>query len=412
MFNLFSLSWRNIWRHRGRSLLSAGAVGFAVFFTLVYLSFLGSMENGMYNNLTQSVGHLQVRVADYREKHEFPDLLIPKAEEVKAGLERAQTGAQMVVALEVPALVAGENRSRGILLIGDERPPGLREKFARQYLAGGQLPASGDLESIALGASLAKALKVRLGDPVYVYAPGTEGRGAAAYRLVGLLKFPDSGLEARSAFTSLAAAQELAAPGSATRIELHFPFTRYSQDAGLATLQSQLAARLGKNLTLETWRQANPAIAQILQLLTPLVLIFAGIFFGLAGLLVVNTIYLSLLERTREFGVIVALGAGPAKVTRMVLLESLLLCGAGAIIGGVLGLLLVASLSGGFSLGALYGQTSLSVFGLPETIYLSLRPADILITLVFALATGLLAAWWPARVAARLEPVEAMRFAA
>lgn len=412
MFNLFSLSWRNIWRHRGRSLLSAGAVGFAVFFTLVYLSFLGSMENGMYNYITSLVGHLQVRVADYREKREFRDLLIPQAEEVKARLERAQTGAQMVVALEVPALVVGENRSRGVLLIGDERPPSLREKFARQYLAQGQLPTPGDLEGIALGASLAQSLKVGLGDPVYVYAPGTEGRGAAAYRLVGLLKFPDSGLEARSAFTSLAAAQELAAPGSATRIELHFPFTRYSQDADLATLQPRLAAVLGQTLSLETWRQANPAIAQILQLLTPLVLIFAGIFFGLAGLLVVNTIYLSLLERTREFGVIVALGAGPAKVTRMVLLESLLLCGAGAIVGGALGLLLVASLSGGFSLGALYDQTSLSVFGLPETIYLSLRPTDVLITLAFALATGLLAAWWPARVAARLEPVEAMRFAA
>ncbi|HEU4741555.1 MAG TPA: FtsX-like permease family protein [Meiothermus sp.] len=412
MFNLFSLSWRNIWRHRGRSLLSAGAVGFAVFFTLVYLSFLGSMENGMYNNLTESVGHLQVRVAGYREKREFRDLLISHAEEVEAQLARAQTGAEIVVALEVPALIAGENRSRGVLLIGDRRPADLRQKFAQQYLAEGQLPAAGDPLGIALGTSLAKALRVKLGEAVYVYAPGTEGRGAAAYRLVGLLKFPDSGLEARSAFVSLAAAQELAAPGSATRIELHFPFTRYSQDAQLTALQPRLAASLGQNLALETWRQANPAIAQILQLLTPLVLIFAGIFFGLAGLLVVNTIYLSLLERTREFGVIVALGAGPAKVTRMVLLESLLLCGAGAIIGGALGLLLVTSLSGGFSLGALYGQTSLSVFGLPETIYLSLRPADILITLAFALATGLLAAWWPARVAARLEPVEAMRFAA
>lgn len=410
MFNLFSLSWRNIWRHRGRSLMTAGAVGLAVFFTLVYLSFLGAMENGIYNNLTASVGHLQVRVSDYREKREFRDLLIANVAQVEARLA-TQTQAQRVVALEVPALVAGETRSRGVLLIGDERPPQLRERFAQQHLIEGQLPETGDPLGIALGASLAKALKVKLGDSVYVYAPGTLGRGAGAYKLVGLLRFPDAALEARSAYLSLAAAQELAAPGSATRIELHFPFTRYTQDAQLGPLQAQLVQQLGPGLSLESWRQASPAIAQIFDLLEPLVLIFAAIFFGLAGLLVVNTIYLGLLERIREFGVIVALGAGPSKVTRMVVLESLLLCMSGALVGGALGLLTIAALSGGFSLEALYGQVG-SQFGLPSTVYLSLRAWDIPITLGFTLATGLLAAWWPARVAASLEPVEAMRFTA
>jgi ABC-type lipoprotein release transport system permease subunit len=252
---------------------------------------------------------------------------------------------------------------------------------------------------------------VGLGDPVYVYAPGTEGRGAGVYRLVGLLHFPDPAAEAKSAYLSLAAAQELAAPGSATRIELHFPFTRLGQDAQLAALAPQLEARLGPGLSLESWREASPALAQIFNLLTPLVLIFAAIFFGLAGLLVLNTIYLGLLERTRELGVIVALGAGPAQVTRMVVLESLLLTLSGALVGSGLGLATVGALSRGFSLEAVFGGVA-STFGLPEVLYLSLRPWELPVTLAYALLTGLLAAWWPARLAARLEPVEAMRFTA
>lgn len=410
MFNLLSLSWRNIWRHRGRSLMTAGAVGLAVFFTLVYLSFLGAMENGIYNNLTASVGHLQVRVEGYREKREFRDLLIPGAARVESQLA-AQTQAQRVVALEIPALVAGETRSRGVLLIGDRRPPPLRERFIKQHLVEGDLPQEGDLEGIALGEALAKALRVGLGQPVYVYAPGTEGRGAGVYKLVGLLRFPDPAAEARSAYLSLAAAQELAAPGSATRIELHFPFTRYAQDAQLSALQPQLAQSLGPGLSLESWKEASPAIAQVFDLLTPLVLIFAAIFFGLAGLLVLNTIYLGLLERTRELGVMVALGAGPAQVTRMVVLESLLLCLSGALVGAALGLFTLAALSEGLSLKALFGE-AIGAFGLPEVLYMSLRAQDALVTVVYTLATGLLAAWWPARVAARLEPVEAMRFTA
>lgn len=410
MFSLFSLSWRNIWRHRLRSLITLGAVGLAVFFTLFFLSFLRAMENSMYNNLTASVGHLQVRVADYRDKREFRDLLIPQAARVEARLA-ALTGAERVVALEIPALLAGETRSRGVLLIGNQQPEGLRQRFAQQFLAEGELPRDGDLEGIALGASLARALEVELGQPVYVFAPGTEGRGAGVYRLVGLLHFPDAGLERRAAFVSLAAAQELAAPGSATRIELHFPFTRFAQDAQLIPIIAQLRAELEPGLSLESWRETDPALAQVFDLMAPMMLIFAAIFFGLSGLLVVNSIYLGLLERTRELGVIVALGAGPGRMTRMVVTESLVLCVTGALLGLVLGLLTVAGLAGGFSLDQLYGGLG-GEFGLPQVIYLSLSTGDTIVTLIFALVTGLLAAWWPARVAARLEPVEAMRFTA
>jgi len=411
MFNLFSLSWRNIWRQRGRSLITLGVVALAVFYTLLFRSFLGAFENSLYVSLTDAVGHLQVRVADYRDKRELRDQIIPDVANIRAQLEQSQLppGTRSVVSLEVPALLSGENRSRGILLIGKEQPNSLQEQFSKKYVKEGRLPSEPD--GIALGMGLANALKAKLDDTVYVYAPGTEGSGVAAYKVVGLVKLPDNASEVRTAFITLAAAQDLAAPGGATRIELHLPYTRLGQDAALAKLQPGLAAKLGSKLTIENWRQANPSLAQILRIIGPLTFAFTLIFFGLAGLLVVNTIYLSLLERTREFGVIVALGAGPAKMTRMVLLESLLLCFAGAVAGAALGMLLVVGLSKGLPTEALYGAAARD-FGMPEVLYVSLGSYDLLVTLLLALLTGLIAAWWPARVAARLEPVEAMRFTA
>jgi ABC-type lipoprotein release transport system permease subunit len=413
MFNLFSLSWRNIWRQRGRSLITVGVVALAVFYTLLFRSFLGAFENSLYLSLTDSAGHLQVRVADYRNKRELRDQIIPDVASIKAQLEQSQlpSGTQTVVSLEVPALLSGEGRSRGVLLVGKEQPNSLQEQFSKKYLKQGQLPQAGDRDGIALGMALANALKVKLGDLVYVYAPGTEGSGAAAYKMVGLVKLPDNAADVRTAFISLAAAQDLAAPGGATRIELHLPYIRLNQDSALANLQPSLASTLGSKLTVENWREANPSLAQILKIIGPLGLSFTLIFFGLAGLLVVNTIYLSLLERTREFGVIVALGAGPAKMTRMVLLESVLLCFSGALVGAALGLLLVVGLSRGIPTEALYGKAA-GDFGMPEVLYVSLGSYDLLVTLILALLTGLIAAWWPARVAAGLQPVEAMRFTA
>lgn len=411
MFDLLPLAWRNVWRQRGRSLITLGVVALAVFYTLLFRGFLGAFENSLYVSLTDAAGHFQVRVAGYRDKRELRDQIIPNVEAVQSRLEQARppAGTQTVVSLEVPALLSGEGRSRGVVLIGREQPERLREQFSREYVRQGRLPTEpGD---IALGVGLASALRVKMGDPVYVYAPGTEGAGAAIYRVVGLVRVADSAAEARTALVSLPAAQNLAAPGGATRLELHLPFTRLNQDFALAGLQPSLASALGPGLALETWREANPALAQILQIIGPLGLSFTLIFFGLAGLLVVNTIYLSLLERTREFGVIVALGAGPGKMTRMVLLESLLLCLVGAAVGAALGMLLVLGLSRGLPTEALWGQAA-GDFGMPEVLYVSLGPYDLLVTVALALLTGLIAAWWPARVAARLEPVEAMRFAA
>lgn len=411
MFNLFNLSWRNIWRQRGRSLITLGVVALAVFYTLVFRGFLGAFENSLYVSLTDAAGHLQVRVADYRNKRELRDQIIPNVAAVRSQLEQSQlpAGTEMVVSLEVPALLSGEGRSRGVVLIGKEQPERLREQFSREYVREGQLPT--DPNGIALGIGLANALKVKMGDAVYVYAPGTEGTGGAVYKVVGLVRIADSAAEARTAFISLPAAQELAAPSGATRLELHLPFTRLNQDAEVAGLRPTLATILGPKLAVETWREANPSLAQILQIIGPLGLGFTLLFFGLAGLLVVNTIYLSLLERTREFGVIVALGAGPGKMMRMVLLESLLLCFVGAAAGAVLGMLLVVGLSRGLPTVALYGSAARDL-GMPEVLYVSLGSYDLLVTFALALLTGLIAAWWPARVAARLEPVEAMRFTA
>lgn len=107
---------------------------------------------------------------------------------------------------------------------------------------------------------------------------------------------------------------------------------------------------------------------------------------------------------------VIALGARRGRVIRMVLAESLLLCTTGARVGLVLGLVTVARLARGFSYPGL-GEV-MEQFGLPAVMYASIEPLEIAIILTFALGTGVLAALWPARVAGRLEPVEAMRFVA
>ena len=149
----------------------------------------------------------------------------------------------------------------------------------------------------------------------------------------------------------------------------------------------------------------------MLKFLTPVVVIESLIFFVLAGLLVLNTVYLSTLERVREFGVIISLGAKGRQIMGMVTLESLLMCLSGAGIGLVLGLGFVALGSDGFQFPG-YAEELFAEVGLPNVLYLSIEPWQVLLAVGFAVLTAIFAALGPARMAANIEPAEAMRYTA
>jgi ABC-type lipoprotein release transport system permease subunit len=405
---MFKLAWRNIWRKRGRSFFTALAMALVVIFTTMQTGLFGAITNALFTSLVNTGGHLQIHPEDYRDARDFSDTLIRNVGQIEENLAGVlPPNTDLVSVLQTGGLLEGNNgRSRGIALIGIAQPDNLRATFMEDYLTEGKFPEDGDVESITLGINLAKSLKVALGDTVYMYASNTEGYGAAAYTVVGLLDIPNS---QALAYTSLLAAQELAAPDAVSRLELHFnDFTKVSDDAKLPLLKTQLANAIGSGYSLETWDQVNPTLKGFLDSQAPISSVFQLVFFILAGLVVMNTIYLSIIERVREFGVMMALGLSRFKVMLMVFYESLFLCGVGALMGGIIVSLILWRTSKGITVTAFQ-----AIFeGFPDTLYTTVSTKSILITLGFVLITGVLAALWPARTAGRLEPVEAMRFTA
>ena len=408
---MWSLAWKNVWRGGGRSLVTAGAVAAVVTLMLLMYGFAGGATNGMFQNLTRSTGHLVVRVKGYDRIEEFDQRLLYDLEDLKASVQRTLPDADVEAVLEVPALLAGASRSRGVVLMGLEPDGHLMQEMVDRYLAEGERPQPGRWQT-ALGKALARALRVKIGDEAYAFAPGTDGLGAAAFEVSGLIDLPESNLEARTAVLDLADAQALAAPDAASRIVVFLPDLKtLAQEKRIDEAKAKLAAALPEGYEVLTWREAQPALAAILDLMTPMLLIYAALFFGLAGLLVVNTVYLSLVERIREFGIIIALGADRWKIMRMVTLESLVLVLSGALVGGVLGGALLYRGAQGFSLPGPLAQ-QYAEFGLPVVMYASVTPTQVVSVFVFAVLTAIASALWPAWLAGRLEPVEAIRHVA
>lgn len=409
---MIALAWRNLWRQGRRSLISLMAVALVVLFALLMYSMGGAITNGMYQDLTKEVGNVQLHTADYRDARNFDDGLLKDASLVRETVAQLSPDAIVVGSLQVPGLVAGEDRSRGLAVQGQDWPELLREDFIADYLQEGTFVEGDNLTGIMLGQSLATALEVSLGDDVFVYAPGTEGYGAAAYTVEAILNFTDPNQEINAAYVSLNAAQELAAPNALSRLELHYPDinTLKKDDLNAANLNA-LKTALGDTIDVEAWQQIDPSLATIVNFIAPIMVIYSLIFFILAGLLVLNTVYLSTLERVREFGVIISLGAKGRQVMGMVTLESLLMCLVGALIGLAAGLGLVAAGANGFAMPA-YAEEMMAELGFPTILYLSLEWWQVLLAVSFAILTAFFAAFGPARMAANIEPAEAMRYTA
>jgi len=405
----FALAWRNLWRQRGRSLTAVFAVALVVWIAILLYAMGGALTNSFYQDLVERVGHVQVHAEGYRDAPSFRAGLIRDADALRDDVRRIAPDAQLVSTLRVPALVAGADRSRGVAVTGQARPEALRRTFEADHLAEGRFLAPDDADGILLGRSLARALEIELGGEVYVYAPDAEGLGAAAYTLRGLLRYDDPRQEIAAAHLSLDATQALAAPDAIDGLELHLPGVRTEgRDAAARDLAAHLRAELGSGVQVEHWSEIDPAFVAILRFVSPVMVVMSLIFFVLAGLLVLNTIYLSTLERVREFGVVQALGASGRRVMALVTLESLLLCVTGAALGLGAGLGMVAWLADGFTIPGM--EQIYAEVGLSPVLYPAVDPWQVALAVGFAVITALLAALGPARMASRIDPAEAMRY--
>jgi ABC-type lipoprotein release transport system permease subunit len=253
-----------------------------------------------------------------------------------------------------------------------------------------------------LGVRVARALDVRLGERVVVLAQGASGTGSRGFVVVGVLGTGLPSLDERTVFVSLADAQALLDVDGATEVSLSLP--RGVQPDPVATA---LGSELADHEVLP-FAQGNPLITGIVQANTVEMVIWMVLLALLAGFGVANTVLFSVIERTREFGVMGALGMSARRLAVVVVTESVLVSMLGFAAAAVGGYFLIGYLARtGIALGPL--GDAMGELGIPGRIYASAEGWYWAASFVVVVITGAVAAWYPARRAAKLEPVEAIR---
>jgi ABC-type lipoprotein release transport system permease subunit len=404
---------RHLVRNRRRSVLTLLAVLCPVYVLVIMFGFASATMNDMFDTVTRiDTGHLQIRHVKTRASgsalplmHDPSSVLTVLAE--TEGIEWS------TVRLDLPALASSGDRSQPIIVQGvvpEEIAPISSER--ERVIAGEYLTS--DSRGVVIGAELAALLEVDVGDDVVLLGAHPE-TGVAALRVpvVGVVSTPIAEMGRTVIQAPLALARQLArSPSGATSVVVRGAgVTGIWDTERIDDVTSGLRSRLSGEFEVLGWRDLVPQVATYMRLINPSLAIVAVIFFGLGALVVLNTVYLSVMERTKELGLILALGASRRRVVRMVLTEAGILAVAGAMagaVGGVLIVLLVEAV-GGIPLGGDFHDFARAM-GMSSSLHLRVAAPQVVLAATAMALVALLAAWYPARRAARLEPVEAMRY--
>ena len=427
----FRLAWRNLWRQPRRTLLTLGAMVFANTLLVCMIS----LQYGMYglmidNTLSMLTGHLQILAPGYkedgkirqsiddaaalasnlREKLDFSNNKTIGQSGVFGGDTKQQVSpVNISVRGKAFALASSEERSFGILVMGvqpEYEPqvssiPGLIQK--------GRYLTDANAEEIVIGSVLARNLRVDLGDEITLIGSGRDGSFAAAViEVVGIIHSGMTDMDRSIAQMPLLLFQDTFSMGNeAHEIVIRAPDLSRVDETGKRVKQFLDGV---SGLALYDWDDLEPGLKQSIQADLFSAWFMYGVLITLVAFSVLNTVLMSVLERTREFGIVMSLGLTPGRLGRLVVLETAIMGVLGLAAGIVIGAALVGW-AGIYGISFPGMEEMAKQFNMPSKIFPDLAFSELALGPSIVFAATLLASLWPALRLYWLEPVQAMRSA-
>lgn len=401
------LAWRNLWRHARRTWLTIGAM----VFSNVLLVFMISLQFGMYglmidNTLKVFTGHLQVQAPGYKDEQKMRQI-VPHvrglADELRAGLDSEDIAARAWAF----ALASSEERSYGIGIYGVEPRYEPRVSSIPGLLEEGRYLAGADAAEIVIGSVLARNLRVAVGDELTLLGSGLDGSFAAAVvDVVGIFESGIPDLDRNVAQIPLGTFQQMFfMDGAGHQVVLFADSLRQ-----VGPLRRRVEALLppGEDLAVYDWDALQPGLKQAIQADMSSAFFMYFILVILVAFSVLNTQLMSVLERTREFGIVMALGLKPGRLGRLVMLETTLM----GVIGLMLGALVGGIVTSWFTTNglAIPGMEEMAAqFNLPARVHPGINALTLLLGPIVVFVFTLLAAAYPALRLHRMHIVAAMR---
>lgn len=397
------LAWKNIWRNKKRSfiILAATAVGLAAGIFSV------GLMTGMYDSMVDSainrgLGNIQMHTMAYKRdqliKQYFPNLdSLLHAVQTHPDV-RSYSTHSIVEGMVSSATIAS---GAAIIAINPETEKTVTA-VSKSLIEGTYLDKP---NSIVIGKKLADKLKVKLRSRIVLSFAGMDGNIIySAFRISGIFRTDASTFDAMNIFIK----QEDLAGLLGNEVPIHEIIIRTHNPLILEQTKKELQRKVYQSILVESWRDISPEMKLTADITDITNMIFLGLilFALLFGL--TNTLLMSVLDRVRDFGVLLAVGMYRRRLFSMIILESLMLSFTGGVVGVLMGWIGVQYFNTqGIDLSVV--SDGLSAYGIPSMLYPYIRTSVYYSLTIMMIATSIFAALYPAIKAVRLKPVEAIR---
>ncbi len=401
---LFIIAWRNLWRNRTRSLIITSSVALGMWAG----TFINAIYYGMGNDrlriaIDSEVSHIQIhhpRFGDDKEaQYNMPldslDVLLRANPDIKAfSLRSVTTG-----------MLATTSGSQGIQVNGVDPAAEQATRGLAGFVKDGEYLDSTLRNRVLISTKTAEKLKLKSGNKIVLTLLDTAGNiTSGAFRICGLYHTTNAPLDELNVFVRKTDLDRLI--GTAGRV--HEAAILLQRDEDLDKVAQKLQQQLPQD-RVQRWQEISPETALVVSSLDSYAFIFIFIILLALSFGIINTMLMAVLERTREIGMLMAVGMNKWRVFWMVVWETVFL----AVIGAPAGLFVAWATTAwlgrtGIDFSAVMGDT-LRDFGYSSVIYPILPWYSVNQTMELVILAALIAAIFPALKALRLKPVEAIR---
>lgn len=402
------LAWRNIWRHRRRTIIIVLAMSLTLAMMMFYDGLMSGFTDAIYGNAVKVLGgNVQVHAAGYRaEAGSTPLLPLADPQAVINAAKANPLTLGAVQRINTGGLVTNHEGAFAVGITGVEPEAELSLNIIGQYVKAGRNLASADTDNILIGKGLADAMSVQVGDRITLVGRSQhEQMRQRTMTVVGIFDLGLADIEKQTVYISLGEAQSLYdLTGQSTEVAV-FMQRIGQENAVINSMKPRLTG-----VEIESFEANYPDLASAINTKGGVMNIFSVVIIAIAGVGILNLLLMAIYERTREIGMLGAIGFKPGQISLMFILEGIMIGLVGVAVGILFGLALNGLLmKTGLDFGSLSSVTSYMAL-IKDKIYPTWGTEKLLMRASVVAIISALAAVIPAIEAGRREPAEALHY--